>query len=120
MHAYAHSSTSHSSQDVDTTSISRGTDKEDAAQIYTGYYSATQNNEIMPFTATGMDPEMIILRSKSDRDKYHIPLLCRIQNMIQANLFTKQKQTHRLTKQTYRFQRGRARVGGRDEAVVWN
>ena len=35
----------------------------------TGYYTAVENNEIMPFAATWMDTEMIIL-SKSDKDKY--------------------------------------------------
>ena len=37
--------------------------------------------------------------------------------MIQMNLFTKQKQTHRLQKQTYGQQRGK--VGGRDKLGVW-
>ena len=34
------------------------------------------------------------------------------------NLFTKQKQTHRLRKQTYGDQRRKA--GGRDKLVVWD
>ena len=33
------------------------------------------------------------------------------------SLFTKQKQTHRLQKQTYGYQRGN--VGGRDKLGVW-
>ena len=40
--------------------------------------------------------------SKSEKDKYHmISLICRLLKMIQINLFTKQKQTHRLQKQTW-------------------
>ena len=40
-------------------------------------------------------------------------LICGIyQEMIQMNLFTKQKQTHRLGERTYGSQRGR--MGGRD------
>ena len=35
------------------------------------------------------------------------------------NLFTKQKQTHRLRKQTYGYQRGKV-VGGRDKLEVWD
>ena len=35
-----------------------------------------------------------------------------LKKMIQMNVFTKQKQTHRLREQTYGYQRGR--VGGRD------
>ena len=38
--------------------------------------------------------------------------------MIEMNLFTKQKQTHRLQKQTYGYQRGK--VGGRDKLGVWD
>ena len=34
------------------------------------------------------------------------------------NLFIKQKQTHRLRKQTYDYQKGK--VGRRDKLVVWD
>ena len=37
--------------------------------------------------------------------------------MIQRNLFTKQKQTHRHRKQTYGYQRGKE---GRDKLGVWD
>ena len=38
------------------------------------YYSAIKKNEIMPFAATWMDPEMIILSSVSQTEKtnYHM------------------------------------------------
>ena len=49
--------------------------------IYTtGYYSAVKN-EIMPFSGTWMDLEIIILRevSWSEKEKYHmISLICRL------------------------------------------
>ena len=88
--------------------------------IYTmEHYSAIKKNEIMPFVATWMDIEIIILSevSQTEKDKYHmISLICGIlKKMIQMNktlLFTKQKQTHRHRKQTYGYQRGK--VAGRD------
>ena len=50
--------------------------------IYTvEYYSATKKNEIMPFAATWMDPEIIILSeaSQKEKDKTHtISLTCEI------------------------------------------
>ena len=48
--------------------------------IYTmEYYSAIKKNEIMPFAATWMDLEIIILSevSQKEKDKYHIiSLIC--------------------------------------------
>ena len=49
--------------------------------IYTvEYYSAIKKNEIMPFTATWMDLEIIILSkvNQKEKDKYHISLICGI------------------------------------------
>ena len=45
------------------------------------YYSAIKKKEIMPFVATWMDPEIIILSevSQTEKDKYHMmSLICGI------------------------------------------
>ena len=54
-------------------------DKEDVVHIYNAYYSALKKNEIMPFAATWMALEILILSevSQREKDKYHmIPLIC--------------------------------------------
>ena len=88
--------------------------------IYTmEYYSARiTQNEIMPFAATWINLEMIIL-SKSDRERqisYDITYV-ESKKMIQMNLFTKWKYTHKHRKQTYGYQTGK---WGRDKLGVWD
>ena len=61
----------------------------------------------MPFAATWMDLEIIILNEA--RKTSTISLICRIQNSIQINTSMKQKQTHRHREQTCGFQGGEVR-----------
>ena len=59
-------------------------------------------------------------RSKSDREieiLYDISYMWNLKKMMQVNLFTKQKQTHRYRKQTYGYQGVK---WGRDKLGDWD
>ena len=84
-------------------------DKEDVVCIYNGIllsHKKEWNNAI----CSNMDEprDYHTKWSKIKKDKYHmISLICGIsKKMIQMNLFTKQKQSHRLQNQIYGYQRG--------------
>ena len=63
------------------------------------YYSATKQNEMIPLTASWIQLEITILSEVNQRERQ---ILCdivytwNIKKKIQMDLFTKQKQTHRL------------------------
>ena len=74
--------------------------------IYTmEYYSAIKKNGIVPFAAALMDLETVTLTevSQTEKQKHYITsLICGIKNKItQKTSLTKQKETHRLRRQTY-------------------
>ena len=58
----------------------------------------------MPFAATWMDLEIIILSEISQKQIYDITYMWTLKKMIQMNLLIKQKQSHRCRKQTYGYQ----------------
>ena len=60
-------------------SIDRGVHKENVVYIHNGILFSHKKDEIMPFAATQVDPEMIMLSevSQMEKDKYHMMLLIR-------------------------------------------
>ena len=69
--------------------------------IYTmEYYPDIKKTKIMSFVATWVGLEIIILNELNQKMTNVISLLKIFLKMIQMNLFTKQKQTHRLREQT--------------------
>ena len=66
----------------------------------------------MPFAATWMNLGIMTLSEVSQRQiSYDITYMWNLKKMIQMNLLTKQKQTHRHRKQTYGYQSGKEREG---------
>ena len=58
------------------------------------YYSAIKKNQIIPFAATWMELETLILSqvSQKEKDKYHmLSLVSGIRCMLQMNLSTEKK-----------------------------
>ena len=61
--------------------IDRRVDKEDAVSVLNGILLNHKKNEIMPFTATWMDLEIIIMNevSQKEKNKHHMTsLICGI------------------------------------------
>ena len=70
------------------------------------YDSTIRKNEILPFEATWMYLEIIILSEVKDKISYDITCMWNLEKS-NKNLFTKQKRTHRHRKQTYGHQMGK-------------
>ena len=85
-----------------------------------GILLSHKKNEVIPFVATRMDLEIFILSEVSQTEK-KIPCIIDKQDLrkiIQMNLFTKQKQTHRQKKINLWLSKGKEQ--GRDKLGVWD
>ena len=87
-------------------SVNRGQDKEDTVHIHNGILHS-HKKETMPFV-TWVGLEVITVSEVRQRETNIIPYRLRLEfkGMINMNLFTEQKQTHRHRKQSYGYQRG--------------
>ena len=65
------------------------------------YYSAIKKTEIIPFAATWIEMIMLSEVNQIKQISQDTTYIWNLKNMIQMNLFTKQKQTYRHRKQTY-------------------
>ena len=77
-------------------------DKEDSVYTNNGILLSQKKNEIMPFAATWMDLEIVILSKihQTENYKYHRMLFMHgILKNGKMNLFTKQKKSRRYRKQ---------------------
>ena len=100
LHLYVYCSIIYNSQDMETTKISTdvGMDK-GVVLIYSGVLFNHKKNGIMPFEVTWMDLEW-----SQRKTNIWYSLYVESQKMVQMNLFTKQRQSHRCRKQTYGYQ----------------
>ena len=74
--------------------------------LYTNeYYSAIKKNKIMPFAATWMGLELVILSKVRERQvSYDIVYMWNLKKRVQMNLSTKEKQSYKCRKNTFGYQ----------------
>ena len=85
-------------------SIDRWMDK-DMVYLYSEILFTHKKNEILPFAATQMDLEIIILSKSNRKTQMWFHVYVESKKMMQMNLFTKHRLTDR--KQTYGYLRGK-------------
>ena len=95
----------------------RGMDKEDVEHIYNGILLLKRMKYAICATCRFLEVVTLSKVSKTKKEKYCVTrLICGIQKeVMQMNLFTKQKQTHKLIEQIYSCQS--RRIGGKRQEV---
>ena len=79
---------------------------------YTGILLSLRNNEIIPFAATWLQPEFLMLSEVSQKDRHHMtPLISGVSSTAQRDLSAEKKHTHGLGEQTCGCQGGRGGSG---------
>ena len=78
------------------------------------YYSAIKRNEIIPFAATWMDLEGIVLNEirHTGNILYEIIYMWNLKNTTNYIYKTQKRQTHRYREQTHGYQWGKGRGEG--------
>ena len=85
------------------------------------YYSAVKENEIMPFVATWMDLEIIILSEvKSDRERQISYDITSMWNLKKWYKWTYLQNRNRLTDMENKLMVTKGERGGRDKLGVWD
>ena len=74
----------------------RGMGKENVVIHTMEYYSAIKKDEIMPFAATLLDLEIVILSEVSQKENYCMISVYMVSKMIQMNLQNRGSRTYRM------------------------
>ena len=78
------------------------------------YYSAIKKNEVMPFTATWMDPEIIILNKVNQRKIYDVIHMQKLKKMIQIALIYETETDSQTYRTNFWLSEGQCHGGGID------
>lgn len=91
MHPYVHCSTLHNSRDMETTEMSthKGMDTEDVVHINHGILLSLEKNQRVPFAATRMQLEALILSDVSQKEEDKAHMLSHVQNLKQIGRWQK-------------------------------
>ena len=120
MHLSVHSTTVYNSQDIEATwiPINGWMNEEDMVYIYHGILLSHKKEWDYAICSNMDEPRDYHTKcSKTEKEKYHNLLICKMQNIVNIDLFTEQKQTHKHRKLMVtkgEGQAGKLRLGSAD------